>query len=186
MGGEVREGGFTVALTHSLRRRVSYQRLVILEQMRTIMTSLLTRNATPRRIQLYTMWREVHRESRKQTLIHPPSPIVLPLTSRKTMPGTSLRVLCRFSNDLRHWRIVPDVSRNCVLITNASDRVIIFQRESSGEKLASLRNRDTLLRAFLIERVISARVAPGFKAERISTLDVIARRKATWSLCSKL
>lgn len=72
MGGEVREGGFTVALTHSLRRRVSYQRLVILEQMRTIMTSLLTRNATPRRIQLYTMWREsTPREQKADT--HPPS-----------------------------------------------------------------------------------------------------------------
>lgn len=86
-----------------------------------------------------------------------PTSIVLPLTSKKTMPGTSLRVLCRFSNDLKYcvWRIVPSVSRNCVLITNASDRVIIFQRGSSREKLASPRNRDTLLRAYLIERVIS-------------------------------
>lgn len=98
------------------------------------------------------------------------------------MPRTSLKVLCKFSNDLKYqsgecW--VLGVSRNCVLITNALDRVIIFQRRSSREKLASPRNHDILLRACLIERVISARVAATLKAERISTLDIIARRKAT-------
>jgi len=50
-----------IALTHSPRRCISSQRLAIFEQMRAIMTSLLTRNATPRR--MYTGIHTVQRES---------------------------------------------------------------------------------------------------------------------------
>jgi len=68
-----------------------------------------------------------------------------PLTSKEATPGTSLRVLCKFSNDLKYPESEESgrlVSRHCVLITNAllgqsnrfSKRVLFRRKDRETER----------------------------------------------------
>lgn len=84
-----------------------YLWLVIFEQMHVIMINLLTRNATPRRKYSMRNIRKIDAAlSFLFTLVSFPF-IVLSLTQKQTMPRTSLKVLCKFSNDLKYrvWRM---------------------------------------------------------------------------------